>query len=135
LRISKVIVVSGVLCLLLLSSVATGYAQDEEGFIRQTQLSRRDALILSAIYPGLGQMNSGQRVKGVTLFFAETVALVAAINSSENYNTKKKVYDNDLADYNKIGLSGEYSDKGKRNNDLKDRSNKLDDLNPSRMWH
>ena len=73
-RILKAIVVSCVLCLLVLSSVATVYAQDEEGFIRQTQLSRRDALVLSAIYPGLGQMNSGQRLKGVTLFFAETVA-------------------------------------------------------------
>ncbi|MFC1512023.1 DUF5683 domain-containing protein [Candidatus Latescibacterota bacterium] len=133
-RISKVIIVSGVLGLLLLSSVAIGYAQDEEGFIRQVQLSRRDVLILSAIYPGLGQMNSGQRIKGVTMFFMETVALVTAINSSENYTTKEKIYNNDLSDFNKIGLGGrgEYSDIIEQYNDLKDRSSELDDLNTVR---
>jgi len=106
-------------------------AQDEESFIRQSVISRKDALILSIVYPGLGQMTGGQKIKGVTFFLAETVSLIYAVNAHENYKTKIGVYEKDIQTFNSIGSkgSGEYSEAVKQFNDLKDRSDELDDLN------
>ena len=133
-RISKAFVVSGIVILLLLSFGATIFAQEEESFIRERVLSKRDALLMSSIYPGLGQMTGGQRGKGVVFFLAETISLVYAINAHENYTTKAKVYKRDYSDYTTIGSSigGNYTDALSMYNDLKDRSKELDTLNTIR---
>lgn len=133
-RIIKQILAAGVLTLLMLNVVSICYAQDEENFIRQSVISKRDALVLSVIYPGLGQMTSGQKVKGVSLFLAETVSLIYAVNAHENYTTKLRVYEKDIDVFNGIGPkgSGEYSVALTEFNALKKRSNDLDDLNTIR---
>lgn len=133
-RISKAFTVSGTAVLLLLSFGATLFAQQEESFIRERVLSKRDALLMSSIYPGLGQMTGGQRGKGVVFFLAETVSMVYAINAHENYTTKAKIYKRDFADYNNIGPggSGTYAEALTAYNDLKDRSKELDTLDTIR---
>ena len=107
-RISKSIIVAGLLLMFVIQPIGVVFAQDEEGFVRRSVISKKDAFVLSAVYPGLGQMTTGQKYKGVSLFLAETVSLLFAINSHENYNTLQKVYDRDLNEFNKE--MREYSD-------------------------
>jgi len=134
LRIPKAFTVSSLAIFLLLSSGAFVSAQEEESFIRERVLSKRDAFLMSAVYPGLGQMTNGQRVKGVTFFLAETISLVYGINAHENYNTKNKIYERDIAAFNKIGPngSGTYEEALVMYNDLKSQSDDLDNLHSIR---
>jgi hypothetical protein len=134
LRIIRTFLVAGVLTMCMLKAAGICYAQDEQSFIRQSVISKSDALVLSIVFPGLGQMTSGQKMKGVSFFLVETVSLIYAVNTHENYGTKLKVYNRDKDIYNKIGTngSGEYTDAVQAYNDLKDRSDELDDLNTIR---
>lgn len=133
-RISKSIVVAGLLLLLLMQPMGVVFAQDEEGFVRRSVISKKDAFVLSAVYPGLGQMTAGQQYKGVSLFLAETVSLLFAINSHENYNTKQKVYNRDLDEFNNEAIvgSGEISDALEMYKDLQERNDELDNLHTIR---
>ena len=133
-KISKAIFVTGLSLLFLLESVGVIFAQDEESFVRRAVISRQDAILLSVVFPGLGQMTAGQRYKGISLFLAETASLLFSINAHENYQTKQKVYNRDLEIFNNIGSkgSGEYSEALMVYDDLKKRSNELDDLHKIR---
>ena len=102
-------------------------AQDEEEFVRQALVSQRDAIILSVLYPGLGQMSLGQKLKGMSFFVIETTALALFANAHENYKTKQKKYDSELDDFNSFAkagygsyqdASGLYADLVKKNDDL-----------------
>ena len=127
-------VITGLTLLLLINSTGSVLAQDEESFVRRSIVSKKDAIVLSVIYPGLGQMTTGQKYKGISLFLAETVSLIFTINSHENYRTKQKVYDKDMIEFNNIAKqqSGEYNDALEQYNDLKDRNDELDNLNTVR---
>ena len=131
---SKTLIVAGLCLLLLIQSVGLAIAQDEESFVRRAMVSKKDALVLSIVYPGLGQMTSGQKYKGVSMFVAETVSLIFFINAHENYNTKKKVYERDLDNFAKIASqgSGEYDNALAAFNDLQDANDELDNLNSIR---
>lgn len=130
----KVITVTGLTALLLLNSIGCVFAQDEESFVRESVVSKRDAVILSLLFPGLGQMTQGQKVKGVTFFMAEAVSLVLFFNSHETYNTKVKTYERDLNVFNNVPLSGsgKYNKALSTYNDLKNQSDDLDNLHTIR---
>ena len=146
LNLLKTVSVAGLSLLLVMSSVGVSHAQDEESFVRESVISKRDAVVLSVLFPGLGQMTSGQKVRGVSLFLAEAASLVLFINAHENYNTKQTTYDKDLVEFNRIATYGiDGSGRGSYNtinplnpgaleafNDLKDQSNELDDLHSTR---
>ena len=133
-KISKTIIVTGLALILLLQPVSTVFAQDEESFVRRTMINKKDAVVLSIVYPGLGQMTAGQKYKGISFFLAETASLLFFINSHENYETKKKVYNRDLDLFNAIATegSGEYDDAFSQYQDLKSRSDDLDNLQTTR---
>ena len=133
-RISKSIIVAGLLLMFVVQPIGVVFAQDEEGFVRRSVISKKDAFVLSAVYPGLGQMTAGQQYKGVSLFLAETVSLLFAINSHENYNTKQKVYNRDLDEFNNEAIvgSGEISDALEMYKDLQERNDELDNLHTIR---
>ena len=142
----KAVSIAGLSLLLVISSVGVIHAQDEESFVRESVISKRDAVVLSALFPGLGQMTTGQKVRGVSLFLAEAASLVLFVNAHENYSTKKTTYDKDLDEFNKIATYGkDGSGRGSYDaiysatpgalesfNDLKDQNNKLDDLHNTR---
>jgi hypothetical protein len=130
-KISTIIILT---LILIASSSGLVVAQDEEGFVRQALVSKRDAIVLSILYPGLGQMTLGQKLKGMTFFVVETTALVIFANSHENYKTKQKKYDADLSDYNNYAKSGygSYKDARALYTKLVDRNNELDDLHTLR---
>jgi hypothetical protein len=127
--------IGAVLCgILLLGIAGTAIAQDEDSFFREQVVSKRDAVILSALFPGLGQMTQGQKVRGVTMFLGEAVSLVLFINANENYKTKQNLYDRDMGTYNAMAMTQGSSDNSARImfNDLKDQSDELDNLNTMR---
>ena len=133
-KISKAIFVTGLAIVLLLQPVSSVFAQDEESFVRRSVISKKDAVVLSVVFPGLGQMTAGQKYKGISFFLAETASLLFFINSHENYLTKKKVYNRDMDIYNNIATvgSGVYSDAYNDYQDLKSRSDDLDNLQTTR---
>lgn len=137
----KAVSITGLSILLVISSVGISHAQDEESFVRESVITRRDAIVLSALFPGLGQMTSGQKVRGVSFFLAEAASLVLFVNAHENYSTKKTTYDKDLDNFRKIATidRGSYDTIVPSNpgafesfNDLKDQNEKLDDLHSTR---
>ena len=131
---SKALTITGLLCILFVNSASMAFAQDEESFVRRSTLSKRDAVVLSALFPGLGQMGAGNKVKGVTLFLAEAASLALFVNAHEDYSTKLTEYEDDQDAYKLIPAKGRgtYAEAQEMYNDLKDQSNELDDLNTIR---
>jgi hypothetical protein len=134
LRMGKAVITAGVSLLLLFSIVGVTIAQNEEGFIRESTISKRDAVLLSVLFPGLGQMTSGHMVKGVALFFSGAASLAVFVNSNEDYKTKLSTYNNDKDILNAMALKGRtnYQDANNLYVDLRKQSNRLDGLNNSR---
>jgi hypothetical protein len=60
--------ITGLSVLLFFSTLGVTFAQNEESFVRAATISKREAVVLSMLFPGLGQMTVGQKVKGVTFF-------------------------------------------------------------------
>lgn len=131
-KIIKALGIVGLSLLVLLKPMGSVFAQDEESFVRRSLTSKKDAIVLSVIYPGLGQMTAGQKYKGISLFVGETVSLLFAINSHENYNTKQKVYDKDFNEYNQLVNGGSFINAKSQYEDLKDRNDELDNLHTIR---
>ncbi|MFC1651389.1 DUF5683 domain-containing protein [Candidatus Latescibacterota bacterium] len=133
-KISKAIFVTGLALVLLLQPVSSVFAQDEESFVRRSVISKKDVIVLSVVFPGLGQMTAGQKYKGISFFLAETASLLFFINSHENYLTKKKVYNRDMDIYNNLAMAGssEYSEAYDSYQDLKSRSDDLDNFQNTR---
>ena len=127
----KLITITGLSVLLILFSTGYAFSQDEEGFIRESVASQRDVVVLSALFPGLGQMTQGQKVKGVTFFLGEAASLIIAINTHENYGTKQKTYNRDMDTYKKLAVTPgkTYVEANKLYKDLKDQNDDLDNLN------
>jgi len=132
LKILRAMVIMGLPLILLTKPIGVVFAQDEESFVQRSMISRSDAVVLSIMYPGLGQMTSEQTYKGLSFFLAETVSLILTINAHENYETKKKVYNKDTIEFENLANRGNYIDAVRQFEDLKDRSNELDDLNTIR---
>jgi hypothetical protein len=132
LKILRPLVISGLSLMLLLQPLKNVMAQQEEEFVKRTVISKTDALVLSAVFPGLGQMTVGQKYKGMSLFLAETISLILAVNANENYNTKLKVYKRDLNIFNSMNERGNYTDALSSYKDLKTRNDELNNLNSIR---
>jgi len=134
LRIGKAVFTAGLSILLLTVMTGVLYAQDEESFVRESTISKRDAVLLSVLFPGVGQMTAGAKAKGVALFFAEITSLAIFANAHENYTTKLSTYDRDKAILDQMALKGRsnYIDASKMYKDVKGQATKLDDLHKTR---
>ncbi|MBT4483513.1 MAG: hypothetical protein HOC71_07530 [Candidatus Latescibacteria bacterium] len=131
----KLVTSLGLSILIIFSSTAIVFAQEEESFIRGTQVNKREGILLSALFPGLGQMTQGQKVKGISFFIGEAVSLIVLINTHENYNTKQKIYERDLEVYNDLRKTPGKSDVDRRNllKELNDDNDTLDNLHTYRQ--
>lgn len=129
LNICKVVIILGLAVTLLFEPLNVAFAQDEEFFVRKSIITKRDAIVLSAIFPGIGQMTSGQKAKGITFFLAEAFSLVMFINAHENYSTKEKIYERDLGVLDTID---NYNDFIVQKKSLIDKNDELDNLNTIR---
>lgn len=137
----KFVTIAGLLAVLIMGPATTVFAQDDSSFMRAAAVSKKDAVILSALFPGLGQMTQGHKVKGISMFIGEATSLILFINANENYNTKQKIYDRDKDIFmslagttrTKIDKYEKTSEDAKRlYNELKDQNDELDNLNTLR---
>ncbi len=126
------VVIIGLSIILLTKPIGVVFAQDKESFVISTNVSKTDVIVLSVIFPGLGQMTSGQTYKGFSFFLAETMSLILTINANENYKTKNKVYSRDLIEFDELADRGDYNKALSSFNGIKDRNAELDDLNTIR---
>ena len=133
-RMGKVVFTAGISILLFFSSSGVIFAQNEEGFIRETTISKREAVLLSVLFPGLGQMTAGSKVKGAVLFLSGAASLAVFVNSHESYTTKLSTYNRDKEILDAMALRGRasYTEANKLYLNIKNQSNKLDDLNRTR---
>jgi hypothetical protein len=133
-RMFRAFTLTGLVILLCFSLSGVVFAQNEDSFVRAATVSKRDAVLLSALFPGLGQMTAGSKAKGVSMFLAETVYLALFVNSHENYTTKLDNYDRDkiILDNMAKNPNGNYTEASKLFADIKSQSNKLDDLHRTR---
>lgn len=129
--------ITGLSVLLFFSTLGVTFAQNEESFVRAATVSKREAVVLSMLFPGLGQMTVGQKVKGVTFFLAGVTSLAIFVNNNENYKTKMDTYDRDISILRGMATAGRGSYDGnsgalKLYADLKSQNNTLDNLNSTR---
>jgi hypothetical protein len=130
----KLAFTAGLSVLLVLSSAGVMFAQNEEAFVRAASISKRDAVLLSVLFPGLGQMTAGYKVKGVALFFSGITSIAIFANAHENYTTKLETYNRDKDTLDAMALQGRanFTDASKLFQNIKGQNTKLDDLNNTR---
>ena len=130
----KAVLITGLSVLLLLSTTGVMFAQNEESFVRESTISKRDAVLLSALFPGLGQMTAGYKAKGVLMFLVETTSLAMFVNAHENYSTKLDNYNRDkrILDEMSGNIGANYTEASKLFKNIKSQSDKLDNLNQTR---
>jgi len=134
LRLGKAVFTAGLSILLYLGSTGIPFAQDEESFVRETTISKRDAVLLSVLFPGLGQMTAGHKVKGMAMFIGGAASLAVFVNAHENYTTRLSTYNRDKDILDAMALRGRvsFSEADKLYTDIKQQKTKLDDLNSTR---
>lgn len=105
----------------------------DEMFAEELRVSKRKAVFLSALFPGLGQMASGHKVKGGALLFSELLALIVAVDAHEEYNTRLNVYEESLAAYEAMRVGGNHGDAEERWQELNRIKKDLDGLHNRRL--
>ena len=126
-----------VICVLLCAAFVCGTARDaggeEEMFAEEVRVSRNTAVVLSVLFPGLGQMASGQKKKGGALFLGELVSLIVAVDGHESYNTRRDVYATSLSEYEALRAGGSHQEAEARWRRLVDLNDDLDNLHGRRQ--
>ena len=80
--------------LLLVSSQAEAQdAAPERLGSRKQPVTRSQAIALSAVFPGLGQLATGHRNRGTALVTAELACLVIWLTSHEDFDTQKTQFE------------------------------------------
>lgn len=120
------------LCLLvLLVSVVPSLAQQvEDGSLalRQKQVSRKQAVGLSALFPGLGQLATGHRHRGTAMVVAEMGFAVVWLTSHADYNTQHEQFKAERQRYLELREGGSFAQAELSWSQLQ---NKKDDLDRS----
>lgn len=123
-------VISMALAALLLVA-AQSMAQDqprERLGSRKQQVTRSQAIALSAVFPGLGQLATGDRNLGTALVTAELACLVIWLTSHEDFDTQKAQFDIESERYLALRQGGSYEAAEER---WKELTAKKDDLDGS----
>lgn len=100
-----------VICIVLCAAFVCGTAwevrgAEDEMFAEEVRVSRNRAVMLSVLFPGLGQMASGQKQKGGALFLSGLVSLIVAVDAHESYNTRRDVYSASRSEYDDLRVGG-----------------------------
>jgi len=133
----RAVSITGLSVLLFFSTLGVTFAQNEESFVRAATVSKREAIVLSVLFPGLGQMTIGQKSKGVAFFLAGVTSLAIFVNANENYKTKLENYDRDRDILSGMATVGRASYDGVNGakqfyDNLSSRNKTLDDLSTTR---
>ena len=79
-----------------------GVFAEEEVFAARKSATRKEAVILSALFPGLGQLSTGRKVTGTILLVAEIGSLATALTANENYNTRLDNFERLKSEYEQM---------------------------------
>ena len=126
-----------VICVLLCAAFVCGTAREAEGeeemFAEEVRVSRNTAVVLSVLFPGLGQMASGQKQKGGALFLGELVSLIVAVDGHESYSTRRDVYATSRSEYEALRVGGSHQEAEAKWRRLVDLNDDLDNLHSRRQ--
>ena len=106
---------------------------EEEMFAEEIRVSRNRAVMLSVLFPGLGQMASGQKQKGGALFLSGLVSLIVAVDAHESYNTRLDVYATSRGEYDALRSGGSHQEAEAKWQRLVDLNDDLDNLHSRRQ--
>ena len=126
-----------VICVLLCAAFVCWTAREAEGeeemFAEEVRVSRNTAVVLSVLFPGLGQMASGQKQKGGALFLSELVSLIVAVDGHESYSTRRDVYATSRSEYEALRVGGSHQEAEAKWRSLVDLNDDLDNLHSRRQ--
>ena len=94
--------------------------------VRQSGISRPQAVGLSLIFPGLGQLATGHKSKGTTLMVAEMGCLVIWLTSHEDFNTQKLQFELEKERYQALKDAGTFAQAEESWQRLADKKDDLD---------
>ena len=94
--------------------------------VQQDQVSVRQARLLSALYPGLGQLATGHRERGTAMIVGHTAFLVAWLSSNSDYGTHEKQFKLETARYLALREGGSFGEADEAWARLTDRKDDLD---------
>ena len=93
---------------------------------RQSGVSRPQAVGLSLIFPGLGQLATGHKSKGTALMVAEMGCLVIWLTSHEDFNTQKVQFELEKERYQALRHAGTFTQAEQSWQRLADKKDDLD---------
>ncbi len=125
-----ILVLCGVLLLTGGHSLWAEEASTQRLGVRKQHVERSQAIALSAVFPGLGQLATGHRNRGTALVAAEVVCLVVWLTSHEDYNTQVTQFDLESERYFALREGGSFE---QAEESWKRLSDKKDDLDGSHL--
>ena len=94
--------------------------------VSQSGVSRLQAVGLSLIFPGLGQLATGHKPKGTTLMVAEMGCLVIWLTSHEDFNTQEVQFELEKERYQALRGAGTFAQAEESWQRLADKKEDLD---------
>ena len=120
-------------CMAYVLGTAPAVRGQEEMFAEELRVPGKTAILLSVMFPGLGQMASGHKLKGGVLLLTELVALIVAVDAHEEYDTRLSVYKESRGEYAGMRMGGNYQDAETKWKRLVDLDDDLDSLHDRRQ--
>ena len=105
----------------------------EDMFAEEIQVSPKTAVMLSVMFPGLGQMASGHKQKGGVFFLSGLISLVVAVDGHEQYDTRRHVYETSRKEYDALRVEGNHREAEAKWKSLEDLNDDLDSLHNRRQ--
>ena len=123
-----------ILLLTLFSLVPPCWAQSEDDVFTTRQIvTKKKAIALSALFPGLGQLSTGQKIKGTFMLVGEIGSLAVALIANENYNTRRDNFHRLKDEYEVMATGNSRYDLAQQKwDELHKTNDELDDLHLTR---
>jgi hypothetical protein len=94
--------------------------------VRQSSVSRSQAIGLSLAFPGLGQLATGHKNKGTALIVAELASVVIWLTSHEDFNTQETQFEIEKTRYLELRQGGTFAQAEESWKRLSDKKDDLD---------
>ena len=121
-----VVVLSGVLAVAASPALWAQEGPAKRFETRDQHISRSQAIGLSLLFPGLGQLATGHRNKGTALMATEVGCLVVWLTSHEDFNTQAKQLDIEAERYLALREGGTFEAAEESWQRLSDKKDDLD---------
>ena len=102
---------------------------EDDVFATRKIASKKEAVILSALFPGLGQLSAGRQVVGTILLISEIGSLATALTANENYKTRLDNFERIKSEYEQMAAGNSERDLAQQKwDELRKDADDLDDL-------